>query len=211
LEHMPSVARLKPPLLPPYLIRSEATITLISSSLLRSLPSPESGPPLKQAVHMAPPQLLSSSNQLIILTLGQAPIERMTAARTEHVAPRAAAEPRSPHCPHHRAEPAEPCWSVVTASLRAFVYTEAAPRRQELVPCYRSPPAIAFLTPLRFSASRSYRTVLEPEPEPEPGALSRSRQAPPRPFRIGLCPRALPCAVAGPTQTSIAMEPRPFS
>jgi hypothetical protein len=33
------------------------------------------------------PPLPSSSNRLIVLALGQAPIERLTAARTEHVAP----------------------------------------------------------------------------------------------------------------------------
>jgi hypothetical protein len=87
LEHMSSAARLKLPPLPPYPIWSEATVALISSSLLRSLPSPESGPPLKQAIRMAPPPLPSSSNRLIVLAPGRAPIERLTAARTEHVAP----------------------------------------------------------------------------------------------------------------------------
>jgi hypothetical protein len=87
LEHKPSAARLKPPLLPPYPIWSEATIALISISLLRSLSSPESGPPLKQAIRMVPPPLLSSSNWLVVLTPGRAPIECLTAARTEHVAP----------------------------------------------------------------------------------------------------------------------------
>jgi hypothetical protein len=57
-------------------------------------------------------------------------------------------EARSPHTRHHRAEPAEPCWPVVTASPHAFVYTGAMPRHQEFMPYYRSPPAIAFLAPL---------------------------------------------------------------
>jgi hypothetical protein len=87
LEHKLCAARLKPPLLPPYPIWSEATVALISSSLLRSLPSPESGPPPKQAIRMVPPPLLSSSNRLVVLVPGRAPIERLTAARTEHVAP----------------------------------------------------------------------------------------------------------------------------
>jgi hypothetical protein len=87
LERMPSAARLKPPPLPPYPIWSEATVALISSSLRRSLPSPEPGPPLKQAIRMALPPLPSSSNRLIVLVLGQAPIGRLTATRTEHVAP----------------------------------------------------------------------------------------------------------------------------
>jgi hypothetical protein len=129
LEHMPSAARLKPPPLPPYPIRSEATVALISSSLLRCLPSPESGPPLKQAIRMVPPPLPSSSNQLVILVPGRAPIEHLTVARTEHVAPTAVVEPWLPHRPHHRAEPTEPCWPGITASPRAFVYTKAAPRR----------------------------------------------------------------------------------
>jgi hypothetical protein len=200
---MTSAARLKPPLLPPYPIWSEATIALISSSLLRSLPSPEFGPPLKQAVRMAPPPLPSSSNRLVDLTPDRAPIERLIAARTEHVAPRAAVETQSPHRPHHRAEPTEPCWPGVTASPRAFVYTGAAPRRRELAPCCRSPLAIAFLMPLHFSASRSCRATLELESEPGASLL--------RPFHVGARPRALPSAVAGPTQTSIATEPRPSS
>jgi hypothetical protein len=174
---MPSAARLKPPPLPPYPIWTEATIALISSSLLRSLPSPESGPPLKQDVRMTPPPLPSSSNRLVVLMPDRAPIECLTAARTEHVAPRAVIETQSPHRPHHRAEPVEPCWPGVTASPRAFVYTRTAPRRRELAPCCRSPPAIAFLTPLRFSASRSCHVALEPKPEPGASLL--------RPFHIG--------------------------
>jgi hypothetical protein len=107
LERMPSAAHLKPPPLPPYPIWFEATVALISSSLLRSLPSPESGPPLKQAICMAPPPLPSSSNRLVVLTLGRAPIERRTAARTEHIAPELLSGPgrltvrftkRSPQC-----------------------------------------------------------------------------------------------------------------
>jgi hypothetical protein len=101
LEDMPSAAHLKPQPLPPYRIWSEATVALISSSLLQSLPSPESGPPLKQVVHMVLPPLSSSSNRLIALASIRAPIERLTTARTEHVAPRAAIEPQSTHRPHH--------------------------------------------------------------------------------------------------------------
>jgi hypothetical protein len=86
LERMPSAARLKLPPLPPYPIWSKATVALISSSLLRSLPSPESSPPLKQAIRMVPPPLPSSSNRLVVLAPGRAPIERLTAAQTEHVA-----------------------------------------------------------------------------------------------------------------------------
>jgi hypothetical protein len=87
LECMPSVAHLKSPPLPPYPIWSEATVALISSSLLWSLPSPESGPPLKQAICIPPLPLPSSSNRLVVLVPGRAPIERLTAARTKHVAP----------------------------------------------------------------------------------------------------------------------------
>jgi hypothetical protein len=83
---MPSAARLKSPPLPPYPIWSEATVALISSSLPRSLPSPESSPPLKQAICMALPLLPSSSNRLIVLARGRAPIGRLTAVRTKHVA-----------------------------------------------------------------------------------------------------------------------------
>jgi hypothetical protein len=93
LERMPSTARLKPPPLPPYPIWSEATVALISSSLLRSLPSPESSPPLKQAIRMAPPPLLSSSNRLVVLAPGRAPVGRLTAARTEHAAPELLSSP----------------------------------------------------------------------------------------------------------------------
>jgi hypothetical protein len=93
LERMSSAAHLKPPLLPPYPIRSEATVAIISSSLLRSLPSPESGPPLKQVVRMALPPLPSSSNRLVVLAPGHAPIERLTAAQTEHVAPELLSSP----------------------------------------------------------------------------------------------------------------------
>jgi hypothetical protein len=113
---------------------------LVSSSLLRSLPSSESGPPLKQAARIAPPPLPLSSNQLVVLAPSQALIERLIAARTEHVAPRATAEPQSPHRPHHRAEPAEPCWPVITVSPHAFVYTGAASCHREHAPCCRSPP-----------------------------------------------------------------------
>jgi hypothetical protein len=93
LEHMPSTARLKPPPLPPYPIWSKATVALISSSLPRSLPSPESGPPLKQAIRMVLPHLPSSSNRLIVLVLRRAPIGRLTAARIEHVAPELLSSP----------------------------------------------------------------------------------------------------------------------
>jgi hypothetical protein len=90
---MPSVVRLKLPPLPPYPIWSEATVTHICSSLLRSLLSPESGPPLKQAIRMVPPPLPSSSNRLVVLAPGRAPIERLTAAQTEHVAPELLSSP----------------------------------------------------------------------------------------------------------------------
>jgi hypothetical protein len=123
LECMPSVACLKPPPLPPYPIWSEATVALISSSLLRSLPSPESSPPLKQAICMASPPLPSSSNRLVVLAPGRAPIERLTVARTEHVAPELLSSPdrlticiteRSPSMPptdellRHRHRPLHP-------------------------------------------------------------------------------------------------------
>jgi hypothetical protein len=62
-------------------------------------------------------------------------------------------------------EPAEPCWPVITASLRAIVHTRAAPRHRELAPCCCSPPATAFLALLHFSSSSSCRALLEPEPE----------------------------------------------
>jgi hypothetical protein len=123
LERMPSAACLKPPPLPPYPIWSEATVALISSSLPRSLPSPESGPPLKQAIRMAPPPLPPSSNRLVVLTPGRAPIGRLTATRTEHVAPEQLSSPgrltvhiteRSPPMPptdellRHRRRPRHP-------------------------------------------------------------------------------------------------------
>jgi hypothetical protein len=93
LERMLSAVRLKPPPLPPYPIWSEATVALFSSSLLQSLPLPESGPPLKQAIRMALPPLPSSSNRLVGLAPGRGPIERLSASRTEHVAPELLSSP----------------------------------------------------------------------------------------------------------------------
>jgi hypothetical protein len=158
LEHMPSAARLKLPPLPPYPIWSKATVALISSSLLRSLPSPESGPPLKQAICMVPPPLPSSSNRLIVLAPGRAPIERLTAAQIEHVAPELLS---SPGC--------------LTVRI-----TERSPPTNELLrhQCHpRHPERVALPSPSKPPQRRSKRAA-----PPPPCLCVRVRCRPPSPI-----------------------------
>jgi hypothetical protein len=166
LEHMLSSVSLKPPPLPPYPIRPEATVT--PCLFLTALE-----PPLAKVWSSTEVSHLHGAASIAVeFQSARRPRAGPSSNRApDHYpdrahCPRATAEPRSPHRLHHRAEPAEPCRPVVTASSRAFVYTGAAPRRRELAPCCRSSPAIAFLTPLCFSAIRSCHIALEPEPKP---------------------------------------------
>jgi hypothetical protein len=143
LERMPSATRLKPPPLPPYPIWSKATVALISSSLLRSLPSPESGPPLKQAIRMALPPLSSSSNWLIVLAASQAPIERLTTARTEHVAPELLSGPgRLTICITERSPPMPPTDELLRHQHRPCHPERAAPPSPSKLPQCRSERAV---------------------------------------------------------------------
>jgi hypothetical protein len=194
LERMPSAAHLKPPPLPPYPIWSEATVALISSSLLWSLPSPESGPPLKQAICMAPPPLPSSSNRLIVLASGRAPIERLTAARTEHVAPELLSGPgRLTVRIIERSPPMSPTDELLRHRRRPRHPERAAPPSPSKLPRRRSeraappppcpmPPTISYrasapvpsarLTPAPQCSPRC--RALEPLPRPSGSLLSPS-------------------------------------
>jgi hypothetical protein len=150
---MPSAARLKPPPLPPYPIRSKATM-----APCLFLIAPE--PPLTRVrssteasrLHCAA-SIAISSNRLIVLALGQAPIERLTAARTEHVAPRAAAEPRLPHRLHHRAMLAGHYRVVVRLHLHQSHVVP--PGARALLPLTVAPPSSSTVSHRRRCSAQS--------------------------------------------------------
>jgi hypothetical protein len=115
-----------------------------------SLPSSESGPPLKQAARIVPPPLPLSSNQLVVLTPSQALIERLIAARTEHVAPELLPSPnrltvriieRSPSSHAGRSSPCRRTPSSTPEPRRATGSTHlAAAHRRAILLIYGEPP-----------------------------------------------------------------------